>query len=62
MSYGNYDELNMWILTFGTCGLNSTALCIASTALISAADNPLLVATSKENLSHTARALSNAAV
>lgn len=36
--------------TFGTCGLNSTALCIASTAFISAVLKPLLEAISGENL------------
>jgi hypothetical protein len=37
-------------LTFGTCGLNSTALCIASTAAISTVVSPLLLAISGENL------------
>ena len=37
-------------LTFGTCGLNSTARCIASTAFISGALRPRLDATSTENL------------
>lgn len=37
-------------LTLGTCGLNSTALCIASTAAISAGLNPLFAAISGENL------------
>jgi hypothetical protein len=41
------------ILTFGTCGLNSTALCIASTAVISAVVSPLLLAMSGENLRET---------
>lgn len=39
----------LW-LTLGTCGLNSTALCIASTAAISAGLNPLFAAISGENL------------
>jgi hypothetical protein len=38
------------MLTFGTCGLNSTALCIASTAAISTVVRPLLLAISGENL------------
>jgi hypothetical protein len=38
-------------VTFGTCGLNSTALCIASTAVTSAVVSPLLLAISGENLS-----------
>jgi hypothetical protein len=37
-------------VTFGTCGLNSTALCIASTAVTSAVVSPLLLAISGENL------------
>lgn len=37
-------------LTFGTCGLNSTALCMASTAFISAVLSPRLDAASGENL------------
>lgn len=41
------------MLTFGTCGLNSTALCIASTAVISAVVSPLLLAISGENLGQT---------
>lgn len=41
---------NKHTLTFGTWGLNSTALCIASTALISAVLSPLLEAVSGENL------------
>jgi len=36
--------------TLGTCGLNSTALCIASTADISAVLRPRLLAMSGENL------------
>ena len=39
-----------YLLTFGTCGLNSTALCIASTAFISAVLSPRFVAVSGENL------------
>lgn len=46
----------------GTCGLNSTARCIASTALISAALRPRLLATSGEKRSLTARAFNKAAV
>lgn len=46
----------------GTCGLNSTALWMASTAFISAVLSPRLDAASGENLSDTALALSNAAV
>lgn len=42
-------------LTFGTCGLNSTALWIASTAFISAVLRPLLEAASGENLYKTKR-------
>jgi hypothetical protein len=38
-------------VTFGTCGLNSTALCIASTAVTSAVVSPRLLAMSGENLS-----------
>ena len=38
------------VLTLGTCGLNSTALCIASTAVISAVLSPRLDAMSGENL------------
>lgn len=37
-------------LTLGTCGLNSTALCMASTAFISAVLKPRLDAASGENL------------
>jgi len=37
-------------VTFGTCGLNSTALCIASTAVTSAVVSPRLLAMSGENL------------
>ena len=47
---------------FGTCGLNSTALWIASTAAISDTVSPLFPATSAENLSATLRAFSSAAV
>jgi len=36
--------------TFGTCGLNSTARCMASTAFISTALRPRFDATSTENL------------
>lgn len=44
----------MMMLTFGTCGLNSTALCMASTAFISAVLKPLRDAASGENLqTHT---------
>lgn len=39
-------------LTFGTWGLNSTALCMASTAFISAVLSPRLDAASGENLRH----------
>lgn len=53
-----YDSLNICRqlplrsrrLTFGTCGLNSTALCMASTAFISAVLSPRLDAASGENL------------
>ena len=37
-------------LTLGTCGLNSTARCIASTADISDGVSPRLLAKSGENL------------
>lgn len=40
---------NRW-RTLGTCGLNSTARCIASTAFISAVLKPRLDAMSGENL------------
>ena len=40
------------VFTFGTWGLNSTALCIASTAFISAVLKPRLDAVSGENLSN----------
>ena len=38
------------MVTLGTCGLNSTALCMASTAFISAVLSPRLDAISGENL------------
>ena len=40
-------------LTLGTCGLNSTALCMASTAVISAVLRPRFEAMSGENLGGT---------
>jgi hypothetical protein len=43
-------EKEQMLITFGTCGLNSTALCIASTAVTSAVVSPLLLAISGENL------------
>jgi hypothetical protein len=43
-------SMNKRCVTFGTCGLNSTALCIASTAVTSAVVSPLLLAISGENL------------
>lgn len=49
-----YKNVNIELkLTLGTCGLNSTARCIASTADISAAVKPRLLATSGENLNKT---------
>lgn len=42
-------------LTLGTCGLNSTALCMASTAFISAVLKPRLDAASGENLQNEAQ-------
>ena len=49
-------------LTLGTCGLNSTALCMASTAFISAVLNPRLDAASGENLHGEERTLSKMGV
>jgi hypothetical protein len=52
--YGNIEVKSMnrrRCVTFGTCGLNSTALCIASTAVTSAVVSPRLLAMSAENLS-----------
>lgn len=45
--------VNNRYLTLGTCGLNSTALWMASTADISAVLRPRLDAMSGENLKHT---------
>lgn len=45
-------ELIFTQLTFGTWGLNSTARCMASTAVISAVFKPLLLAISGENLNN----------
>jgi len=47
--------------TLGTCGLNSTARCMASTAFISNALRPRLEATSTENLHQHQSSLSQQA-
>ncbi len=43
-------EKKFFLFTLGTCGLNSTARCMASTADISAPVKPRLLAISGENL------------
>ena len=47
------DNENIVKVTLGTCGLNSTALCMASTAVISAVLRPRFEAMSGENLGGT---------